>query len=433
MFRAHYKCCLAKLHHPPPGLRRPLRQSSCSAFWLVAYYAELQNSPAETPNVDVADGVTAQEVELGTVMSWTTPSLLLNIAACEGAVLGRVLRQLLPLRGRRSMPMLWKVGFDRQAGAAAAAALHFRHFTSGLYCGNSPLLIGSGFRLGEPALTCKQPVDKQAAHYEAVRLRLMPLLLYCSFSCPFKEHGQLCLCVKHFGMAEAVCVWLSGMAGAVLARCHAAPVRCLECDPRPLLRGHAFMCRLHSFMRWPAEYCLWLVDIHLYEADTAPGKSLALRNPQLCEWAPLCTSVCLISVTQCTGNPGLDEAFGQNLAAANHCIASLQSSHCIFGIHVSYPHYMHASCPRQAVLFKSAWHGAGAKPPPGWASLAQALAMHFKCMTASAHRCPGFIVRVRANPKQYVEFREEGSSSAWTKAGVSAGLPEGQRIVVQYV
>ena len=59
--------------------------------------------------------------------------------------------------------------------------------------------------------------------------------------------------------------------------------------------------------------------------------------------------------------------------------------------------------------------------------------MHFKYMAASAHCCPGFIVRVRVNPKQYVEFREEGSSSAWTKAGVSMGLPEGQRIVVQHV
>ena len=59
--------------------------------------------------------------------------------------------------------------------------------------------------------------------------------------------------------------------------------------------------------------------------------------------------------------------------------------------------------------------------------------MHFKCMAASAHRCPGFIVRVRANPKQYVEFREAGSSSAWTKAGVSTGIPDRQRIVVQYV
>lgn len=59
--------------------------------------------------------------------------------------------------------------------------------------------------------------------------------------------------------------------------------------------------------------------------------------------------------------------------------------------------------------------------------------MHIKCMAASAHRCPSFIVRVRVNPKQYVEFREEGSSSAWTKARVATGLPEGQRIVVQYV
>ena len=54
-------------------------------------------------------------------------------------------------------------------------------------------------------------------------------------------------------------------------------------------------------------------------------------------------------------------------------------------------------------------------------------------MAARAHRCPRFIVRVRVNPKQYVEFREEGSSSAWTKAGVSMALPEGQRIVVQHV
>ena len=108
-----------------PGLRQPFRQRSCSASWLVAYYAELQNPAAETPNVNAADGVTAQEVELGTVMSWTSPSLLLNIAACERAVLGRVLRQLLPFHGRRSMPMLWKVGLDRQASAAPAAALNF--------------------------------------------------------------------------------------------------------------------------------------------------------------------------------------------------------------------------------------------------------------------------------------------------------------------
>ena len=59
--------------------------------------------------------------------------------------------------------------------------------------------------------------------------------------------------------------------------------------------------------------------------------------------------------------------------------------------------------------------------------------MHFKFMAASAHRCPGFIVRVRANPKQYVEFREAGSSSLWSKAGVSMGIPDRQRIVVQYV
>ncbi len=90
----------------------------------MAYYAELQNPAAETSTFYAADGATAQEVELGTVMSWTKPSLLLNIAACEGAILGKVLRQLLPFHGRRSMPMLWKVGFDRQA--ASAAALHLR-------------------------------------------------------------------------------------------------------------------------------------------------------------------------------------------------------------------------------------------------------------------------------------------------------------------
>ena len=91
----------------------------------MAGYAEAHPA-AETPNSDIADGVTAQEVELGTVISWTSPSLLLNIATCKGAVLGRVLRQLLPFHGKRSMPILWKVGLDRQAGAAPVAAHHFR-------------------------------------------------------------------------------------------------------------------------------------------------------------------------------------------------------------------------------------------------------------------------------------------------------------------
>lgn len=50
--------------------------------------------------------------------------------------------------------------------------------------------------------------------------------------------GKLCL-RKAFGQAKAACVWLSGLAGAVLARCHAAPVHCLECNVSPLLTARA--------------------------------------------------------------------------------------------------------------------------------------------------------------------------------------------------
>ena len=96
--------------------------------------------PLRLPQSDVADGVTGQEVELGTVISWASPSLLLNIAACEGAVLGRVLRQLLPFHGKRSMPILWKVGLDRQAGASPVAALDF-----GPVPWDSPLVCWSAF------------------------------------------------------------------------------------------------------------------------------------------------------------------------------------------------------------------------------------------------------------------------------------------------
>ena len=49
---------------------------------------------------------------------------------------------------------------------------------------------------------------------------------------PFRENGHQSAssaCVKHLGRAKATCVWLSGLAGALLARCHAEPVRCPEC------------------------------------------------------------------------------------------------------------------------------------------------------------------------------------------------------------
>ena len=106
------------------------------------------------------------------------------------------------------------------------------------------------------------------------------------------------------------------------------------------------MCRLHSFMQWPAEYCVWLVDIHLYEADTAPGKSITFaQSPPVCNSFTLHNCLPNLLVHK---HPWVGQVLVSNLAAADISIASLQFSHCFVGTHASCLHCKQACYPRQA-------------------------------------------------------------------------------------